>query len=59
MNETLTIKIEETKESFGKRVSDLIEDMWEKIGRHHEGISGHVAREEVTAKTELSDKGRG
>ena len=59
MSEPQTIDIEETEDSFGERVSDLLEDMWEKIGRHHEGMSGHVARQKVAAEADLSDKGKG
>ena len=38
MTEPKIIKVKETKESFRERISDLLEDMWEKIGRYHEGM---------------------
>ena len=31
-------KAEETKTTFKEKVSDILEEMWEKIGQHHHGI---------------------
>jgi len=55
MANTKIIKIEESKESFKEKVSDLLEDMWDKIGRYHHGVSGHVARKFDGPDTDLSD----
>lgn len=56
MNDSKIVKVEETKETFRERVSDLLEDMWEKIGQHHHGVSGHSLHD-VTADTDLSEEG--
>ena len=29
-----------TKDSFREKVTDMVNDMWEKIGKHHHGIYG-------------------
>lgn len=55
MNEPKIIKVDETKESFQERISDLLEDMWEKIGRYHHGVSGRAARH--APDTDLSETG--
>lgn len=54
MSEAKQIKIQHTKESFREKMTDLFEEMWEKIGRHHHGVSGSAAGE-VAADTDLSE----
>lgn len=56
MNESKVVKVEETKESFREKVSDLLEDMWEKIGQHHHAVSGQPLHD-VTTDTDLSEAG--
>ena len=55
MNESRVIKVEETKESFREKISDLLEDMWEKIGRYHQGISGGALRQYEAPDADLSE----
>lgn len=50
------VKVEETKETFRQRISDLLEDMWERIGQHHHGVSGKSLHG-VTPDTDLSERG--
>ena len=54
MGKSKKIKVK-TKESFKEKISDLLEDMWEKIGQYHEGESGHALRRPVAADTDLSE----
>ena len=55
MGKPKKIKVKETKETFKERISNLLEDMWEKIGQYHEGESGHALRRPVVADTDLSE----
>ena len=55
MGKSKKIKVKETKESFKERISNLLEDMWEKIGQYHEGESGHALRRPIAADTDLSE----
>ena len=43
MSETKPVKVEKEKQGFKERFSAILDEMWEKIGQHHHGISGHVA----------------
>ena len=52
MNETRPVKVEHEKQGFKERYSEMLDDMWEKIGRHHHSISGHVAGD---VSADLSD----
>lgn len=54
MNDEKRIKVKHAKESFRERVSDIFEEMWEKIGQHHHGIAGR-AGSGVPADTDLSE----
>lgn len=55
MNESKVVKVEETKETFREKISDLLEDLWEKIGQHHQGVSGQPLQG-VSSDTDLSEK---
>lgn len=57
MNEPKTIEVGHTKENFKDRVSDLLEDMWEKIGRYHHGVSGHVSKDYIAPDADLAEAG--
>jgi HSP20 family molecular chaperone IbpA len=49
-------KTDENKESFREKVTDLVNDMWDKIGKHHHGIygtPGHFG----TPEADLSETG--
>ena len=54
MTDEKRIKVNHTKESFRDKVSDLLEEMWEKIGQYHQGTSGRVGTV-VAADTDLSE----
>lgn len=55
MNDPKVVKVEETKETFRERISDLLEEMWEKIGQHHRGVSGKSLHD-VAPDTDLLEK---
>ena len=55
MNDSKVITVEETKETFREKISDLLEDLWEKIGQHHHGVSGRSSSN-VAPNTDLSEK---
>lgn len=55
MENSKVVKVEETKETFRERISDLLEDMWEKIGQHHHAVSGQPLHG-VTPQTDLSER---
>lgn len=52
MNEARPVKVEHEKQGFKERFSEMLDDMWEKIGRHHHSISGHVSGD---VSADLSD----
>ena len=52
MNDTKPVKVKHEKRSFKERFSEILDEMWEMIGQHHHGISGHVARD---VAADLSD----
>jgi len=54
MTETKPVKVQYTKESFREKIADLFEEMWEKIGKYHHGVSGRVPQY-VPAHTDLSE----
>ncbi len=54
MTETSPATVEPTKESFRDRIAELFEEMWEKIGQHHHGISGRAVHK-VDPDTDLSE----
>lgn len=54
MNDPKPVKVERTKESFREKISDVLEDMWEKIGQYHMGVSGQAAHD-VKPSTDLSE----
>ena len=54
MNEARPVKVKHTKESFREKITDLFEEMWEKIGQHHHGVSGR-ALHRVAPDTDLSE----
>ena len=54
MNEAKPIKVKQEKESFREKISDLFEEMWEKIGQHHHGVSGRAVHD-ATPDTDLSE----
>ena len=43
MSESKPVKVEHEKQGLKQRFSDMLDEMWEKIGQHHHGVSGHVA----------------
>ena len=54
MSDTKQIKVHHAKESFREKVADLLEDVWEKIGQYHHGVSRHVEGG-VAADTDLTE----
>ncbi len=54
MSETKPVKVKHTEESFRDKIADLFEEMWEKIGKYHHGVSGRAAQH-VPADTDLSE----
>ena len=55
MSETKPVKVEHEKESFKQRFSEFLDEMWEKIGRHHHGISGHVSGDVAVDLSDTKD----
>lgn len=54
MGKSKKIKVK-TKESFKEKISNLLEDMWDKIGQYHEGESTQAAGRPVAADTDLAE----
>ena len=54
MSDPERLKVEQTKESFREKIADVLEDMWEKIGQYHQGVSGRAAHD-VKPSTDLSE----
>ncbi|MDJ0955882.1 MAG: Hsp20/alpha crystallin family protein [Arenicellales bacterium] len=54
MGKSKKIKVK-TKESFKEKISNLLEDMWDKIGQYHEGESRHPVDRPVAADADLSE----
>ena len=54
MNQPQVVEVQKTKESFRERIADICDDMWEKIGRYHRGVSGG-ALTGATADTDLTE----
>ena len=54
MSDTKRIKVQHAKESFRDKMSDLFEEMWEKIGQYHHGVSGRPGSG-VVADADLSE----
>ena len=48
-----TIKVHHEKESFKEKLSDLFEEVWEKVGQHHQAVSGRSLHD-VATDTDLS-----
>jgi HSP20 family protein len=42
MKKTKAVKVQREKESFKKRFSEFLDEMWEKIGQHHHALAGRV-----------------
>ena len=55
MSKSKSIKVQREKQGFKERFSDLLEDMWDKIGQHHHGISGHVAGDVAADLSDAND----
>lgn len=54
MSEPKRVTVNETKESFREKISDVLEEMWDKIGQYHMGVSGRAAHD-VNPSTDLSE----
>jgi len=54
MTDSKQVEVQHEKESFREKISDVFEEMWEKIGQRHYGTAGRAAKG-VAADTDLSE----